>query len=154
MEVGDFTGDELDDVLIVSNVYSNYQGRWEGEIITVMKGDGFGSFTELPFTNVNSDFGQYFGMADFNNDGHQDLVFVHPGGSSRLYPPPPEVSATVMLGNGSGGFAPADPLNYIALGHVDKTMPTSGAFVERESGRIPRRRFWKQQCRCGPHDDQ
>ena len=95
--VGDFNGDGIQDLAT-----ANYGGN----TVTVLLGTGSGGFagaTGSPFavgTNPNSVV-----VGDFNGDGIQDLATANYGGNT----------ATVLLGNGSGGFTPAAS-NSFALG--------------------------------------
>jgi uncharacterized protein (TIGR03437 family) len=95
--VADFNGDGNLDI-VTANSGDN--------TVTVLLGDGTGNFTAAansPFavgTNPNS-----VAVADFNGDGHPDIVTANTGGND----------VTVLLGNASGGFTPA-PGSPFAVG--------------------------------------
>jgi uncharacterized protein (TIGR03437 family) len=86
--VGDFNGDGNPD-LVTANT---------GNSVTVFLGDGTGSFMPVagnPFAvGANPDS---VAVGDFNGDGNLDIVTANSGDNT----------ITVLLGNGSGGFAPA-----------------------------------------------
>jgi len=87
--VGDFNGDGIQDLASVNRVTNN---------VTVLLGNGSGGFTPAtgsPFAVGSSPFS--LAMGDFNGDGILDLAVANVNDNT----------VTVLLGNGSGGFAPA-----------------------------------------------
>jgi hypothetical protein len=89
MAVGDFNGDGRPDLAIAD---------FNGNSVTVLLGNGSGGFT--PATGSQFALGTYpisLVVGDFNGDGNQDLAVANAGTNN----------VTVLLGNGSGGFAPA-----------------------------------------------
>jgi hypothetical protein len=98
--VGDFNGDGNQD-LAVANL---------GGGVTVLLGNGSGGFT----VSTGSPFAagmepEAVAVGDFNGDGIQDLAIAN-SGSSNL---------TVLLGNGSGGFAAATGSPFAVGAHAD-----------------------------------
>jgi hypothetical protein len=86
--IGDVNGDRKHDLVITHSV---------DPLLTVLLGDGRGSFADLPF-----DLGQkawYVGLVDLNRDGKVDLVAAADSG------------VRVLLGDGRGAFtqAPGSP---------------------------------------------
>jgi FG-GAP-like repeat/Dockerin type I domain/FG-GAP repeat len=93
VSIGDFNNDGIQD-LAISNLNSNN--------VTVFLGNGAGGFTPAPgspFTVGTSP--QAVVVADFNGDGIQDLAIPNYGSGGNG-------SVTVLLGQKSGGFAPAN----------------------------------------------
>jgi hypothetical protein len=87
--VGDFNGDGNPD-LVTADTYENH--------VSVLLGDGTGSFTEAPNSPFNTGNGpNSVAVADLNGDGHPDLVTANYYGGDL----------TVLLGDGTGGFTPA-----------------------------------------------
>lgn len=85
----DFDGDTKADLAIVDNT---------ANAVTVLINNGSGTFTAAansPFTVGSLPIA--IAVGDFNNDNHKDLAVVNNGGSS----------VTILLGDGSGDFAPA-----------------------------------------------
>lgn len=88
--VGDFNGDGILD-LAVANGYDNtlYPGT-----VTVLLGNGDGTFTPTKVSPVTGFIPNSIAVGDFNGDGIADLATANEGGM-----------ATVLLGNGDGTFA-------------------------------------------------
>jgi hypothetical protein len=87
--VGDFNGDGKPD-LATANQLDN--------TVTVLLGNGAGGFTAAsgsPFPVGSSPF--FVAVGDFNGDGKPDLAITNHADNN----------VTVLLGNGTGGFAPA-----------------------------------------------
>ncbi|QDV25278.1 FG-GAP repeat protein [Aureliella helgolandensis] len=107
---GDFTGDGKLDVAILHDYYRNSYGINDGNVVTVLAGDGKGGFTEQPQQLLNRRALSLAGMADFNGDGKQDLLltaspwpFDYVGG----FPGLEQTSTWVLNGDGQGQFHPA-----------------------------------------------
>ena len=92
LAVGDFNGDGIQD-LATANYF--------GGNVTVLLGNGSGGFTAAagsPFAAGSNPYS--VAVADFNNDGNPDLIIANENG----------YNATILLGNGAGGFTlPAVP---------------------------------------------
>jgi uncharacterized protein (TIGR03437 family) len=102
LAVGDFNGDGKQD-LAVANA--------SGGNVTVLLGNGLGGFAPVngsPFTVGTTPLA--IAVGDFNADGIQDLAIANSSGGN----------VTVLLGNGSGGFAAVSGSPF-AVG----TTPTS-----------------------------
>jgi len=101
LAVGDFNGDGKQD-LAVANANSNN--------VTILLGNGNGGFAPAAGSSVSvGNSPSAVAVGDFNGDGKQDLTVANFGGNS----------VTILLGNGSGGFAPA------AGSPVTAAQPTS-----------------------------
>ena len=85
--VGDFNGDGIPDLAV-----TNYGSK----TVSILLGDGSGGFAPAPGSPIAVGF-QPFGVAagDFNGDGITDLAVANYGSNS----------VSILLGNGSGGFA-------------------------------------------------
>ena len=90
--VGDFNGDHKVDVLTVDQ--SGFC-----PCISVLFGNGDGTFQEPPINTMPPDAAVGIGLGDFNRDGKLDLVTVGQFGSAS--------EAGVLLGNGDGTFQAA-----------------------------------------------
>ena len=121
--VGDFNGDGSQDLAIGNN---------EDENVTVLLGNGLGSFTPASGSPFSVGSGpNSVAVGDFNGDGIPDLVTV----SEPAY-------VTVLLGNGSGGFAPtrggpffvgAGPLSVVVADfNADGLLDLATAFPSGE----------------------
>jgi hypothetical protein len=79
MAAGDFDGDGLADVYLLHNSYSPYppNGRFDGGISQLLRGDGSGGFTPVPPVNsglVVPGNAKALVVMDFNEDGWPDFV--------------------------------------------------------------------------------
>jgi uncharacterized repeat protein (TIGR01451 family) len=89
--VGDFNGDRLTDLAI---------GNWTEPVMTILLGDGLGSFAQAPGSPFPIGVNPYaLAVGRFNGDGADDLAIVNLG--------MPNGSLAILLGNGNGTFAPA-----------------------------------------------
>ena len=95
--VGDFNGDGVLD-LAVANGYDNTSNPGT---ITVLLGNGDGTFTPTAVSPVTGFIPNSITIGDFNGDGITDLAAANEGGT-----------ATILLGNGDGTFA--SPLSTAA----------------------------------------
>jgi hypothetical protein len=113
--VGDVTGDGHVDFAIVHDYFSNFRDVHEGTVLTILAGDGRGSFTERPVQSWSRRDVLLRGSAetlvgDMNNDGRLDIVAVGLlKTSAGLFH-----SSWVWIGDGRGGFAPTtvDPIVF------------------------------------------
>jgi uncharacterized protein (TIGR03437 family) len=103
--IADFNGDLVSD-LVVANQGTN--------TVSVLLGDGMGGFVLTPNSPFSSTGVDPYSVvtADFNADGKQDFAVVNNAGN-----------VAVMLGNGSGGFAPAPGSPY-AVGPSPRSTAT------------------------------
>ncbi len=77
--------------------------------VRVQLGDGTGTFDHIPVTTFfTAEPGNKGLLADFNNDQHLDLLTLS-GGASHL----PQDTMALLLGDGTGGFAPAIILDVL-----------------------------------------
>ncbi|GHO48554.1 FG-GAP repeat domain-containing protein [Ktedonospora formicarum] len=98
--VGDFNNDGNLDIVTVN--YGDYSNGADGTI-TVLLGNGDGTFTAAPGSPISFNFAGLpwgIGVGDFNNDGNLDIVTTIP--ASTIYGN--QGVAVVLLGNGNGTF--------------------------------------------------
>jgi Bacterial Ig-like domain (group 3)/FG-GAP-like repeat len=96
--VGDFNGDGKLDIAVAD--YSPNTGV-PGSV-TILLGNGDGTFTQAPVSPVTGDSPLSIAVADFNGDGKADLAVAN----SYVDVAQPG-SVTILLGNGDGTFTPA-----------------------------------------------
>jgi hypothetical protein len=89
--VADFNGDGIPDLAVVND------GSSAGGTVTVLLGNGDGTFTASPTSPETAGCDDSIAVADFNGDGIPDLAVTN--GCSN--------TVTVLLGNGDGTFLPA-----------------------------------------------
>jgi hypothetical protein len=95
--VGDFNGDGIQDLAIAEVGTRGSFNPGPGGV-TVLLGNGSGGFTAAPGSPfATGNVPDSVAVGDFNGDGIQDLAIAN-GNSGNV---------TVLLGNGSGGFAAA-----------------------------------------------
>jgi len=97
--VGDFNGDGILD-LAVANANTNLTGRYNSNTVTVLLGNGDGTFNLQPSIPANGTNPQSIAVGDFNGDGIPDLAIAMYGSGSPS-------SAWVLLGKGDGTFSAA-----------------------------------------------
>ena len=90
---GDFNGDDILD-LAVANMYAN---TFSPGTVTVLLGNGDGTFTPTPVSPVVGFLPNSIAVGDFNGDGIPDLVTANEADNT----------VTVLLGNGDGTFGTA-----------------------------------------------
>ena len=87
--VGDFNRDGKPDLAVGNNFLGN---------VTILLGDGSGAFTQAVGSPISAEPDTYSVVSgDFNRDGRSDLAVVNRNSNN----------VTILLGNGSGGFAQA-----------------------------------------------
>ena len=84
--IGDFNEDTYEDILVTP----------AGNRVAVLQGKGNGEFLDPEYHPVE-DAPFFMAVSDFDEDGHQDLAVVGGYGMQPDY-------ATILLGNGEGGF--------------------------------------------------
>jgi hypothetical protein len=90
MSIADFNGDGFSDIAI-----SNSLPTGTNSTVSVLFGDGKGGFAERLLLEIGM-LGRGTGAADFNSDGHLDLVVANSASNT----------VSVLLGDGKGHFAP------------------------------------------------
>jgi hypothetical protein len=104
---GDFNNDGNLDLAVVDNTH---------DTISILLGDGTGHFrlsgAPIPFAGGEP---KAIAVGDFNGDGVKDLAFASGN------------DVNVLLGNGSGGFAPAPGAPFALTGHAAGEYPVAVA---------------------------
>ncbi len=90
----DFDNDGKKDVAVANYLDAN---------VSVLKGNGNGTFNPQQTYSINSTGPEAIGAADFNNDGRPDIVTFNRNPSSL----------SLLVNNGSGGFNAPLTFNYI-----------------------------------------
>ena len=91
--VGDFNGDGIPD-LAVTNLCGGDPDCISGGSITILLGNGDGTFTPVTISPATGWEPVSIAVGDFNGDGMQDLAVANNGSNT----------VTILLGNGEGAF--------------------------------------------------
>lgn len=130
--VGDHDGDGRTDFLFLHDYYRVSSEIFEGSVLTLMKGDGAGHFTEQPYRRLGRRALGLAGAADLNGDGRRDLVLTAgPYEDTRGVglQGTPEMSSWSLLGDGRGGFTPATA-GPVPLTVTGVALPGSVALID------------------------
>ncbi len=103
LAVGDFNGDGIPD-LVVTNTAFDPHGQIGGTTVSVLLGNGDGSF-QSPVAYTVGTGPVAVAVGDFLGNGHQDIVTANDGGTVSL-----------LLGNGDGSFQKA--VNFVVDPHL------------------------------------
>ena len=121
LAAADFTGDGNTDLAIVHDYYRNSYGIQDGQVISLLAGDGQGNFTEHPHQVLNARNLGLIGAEDMNGNGTLDLVFtasVYPHNHAGGFPGLDHASSWIFQGDGQGGFQPATPVPVPIMPHT------------------------------------
>ena len=91
--IGDFNGDGIPDLAVLNS--SLFIGA-QNSTITILLGNGDGTFTSMPISPTSGQYPQSIAAGDLNGDGIPDLVVGDIDGTLNI-----------LLGNGNGMFTPA-----------------------------------------------
>jgi len=112
LAAGDFTGDGRADLAILHDYYRNSYDVHDGNVISVLAGDGQGNFAALPNQSLGRRALDMAGAGDLNGDGKLDLLFTAapwPASYVGGFPALDHFSTWSLLGDGRGNFSPATP---------------------------------------------
>lgn len=103
---GDFDGDGLADLAIVSEGAELMEGTKTAGTLSIRRSNGDGTFTTKP--SHSTGFSPYgIAVADFNNDGKLDIAVVDEGYSQDA-----DGKVDIFYGDGTGGFMPSSPAEF------------------------------------------
>ncbi|MGA1983931.1 MAG: FG-GAP-like repeat-containing protein, partial [Acidobacteriaceae bacterium] len=106
----DFNGDGILDLAVLNKL--NTSGSAAPGSVTILLGNGDGTFTPVGATPATGLVPVSLGVGDFNGDGKADLTTADTG----IAPPPGSSAASILLGNGNGTFALASNTPPAPLG--------------------------------------
>jgi hypothetical protein len=96
----DFNGDGAPDIVMPDTAI----GLWNANTVSVLLGNGHCGFTPAPGSPFPAGSVPWsVAIADIDNDGKADIVLTPYG---QQVASPDKIAATVLLGNGRGGFSP------------------------------------------------
>jgi len=124
LAAGDFTGDGNMDLVIVHDYYRNSYDIQDGQVMSLLAGDGQGNFTEYPHQVLNARNLGLVGAEDMDGNGTLDLVFMAspwPFDYAGGFPGLDHVSTQVFQGDGQGGFQPATPAPVPIVPHTTES---------------------------------
>ncbi len=106
-------------------------GNWNANVVSVLLGDGKCGFRPAPGSPFPAGAVPWsVAVGDFNNDGIPDLVLVPYGPQVR---DPRQIAATVLLGDGHGGFHPMPGSPFALPGCANPSRAAAGSLLGNQS---------------------